>query len=285
VARKRDPRRDEAYEIWKKEKGKIRLKDIAEQLGVSEGTVRGWKSKDKWRVFPKIGPPKGNKNAKGKGAPKGNKNAKGHGAPKGNRNAKGHGAPPKNDNAVTTGEYKNFWEDVLDDDEIEKIQSMEEINIVEETKSEIRLYSLRERDMLKKIKQLKSQTSYVSKVTKELTKVDDYVQVKNPNGEGYTTERIKVDKLIPKKMDEYRVNTADEELKLQEALTRVQDKKVKAIKQLHEVTDSFEFRKFVEEEKIKISRERLDLEKNKNNPFAELLGAAAQNDEDEDDLF
>lgn len=48
MARKRDPRRDEAFEIYKKTKGDIKLKDIAEQLGISEGTVRGWKNKDKW---------------------------------------------------------------------------------------------------------------------------------------------------------------------------------------------------------------------------------------------
>lgn len=44
----RDPRRDQAFEIYKKHKGKISLVEIANQLNVSDGTVRGWKSKDKW---------------------------------------------------------------------------------------------------------------------------------------------------------------------------------------------------------------------------------------------
>lgn len=48
MARARDPNRDKAYEIWKAANGDIKLIDIAEQLSVSEGTVRGWKSKDKW---------------------------------------------------------------------------------------------------------------------------------------------------------------------------------------------------------------------------------------------
>ena len=48
MARARDPNRDKAYELWKAANGNIKLIDIAEQLGVSEGTVRGWKSKDKW---------------------------------------------------------------------------------------------------------------------------------------------------------------------------------------------------------------------------------------------
>lgn len=48
MARARDPNRDKAYEIFKAHNGDIKLKDIAEQLGISEGTVRGWKNKDKW---------------------------------------------------------------------------------------------------------------------------------------------------------------------------------------------------------------------------------------------
>ncbi|MFL1997363.1 terminase small subunit [Lysinibacillus irui] len=48
MARARDPRRDQAYDIYKAHNGEIKLKDIAVQLGVSEGTVRGWKNKDSW---------------------------------------------------------------------------------------------------------------------------------------------------------------------------------------------------------------------------------------------
>lgn len=48
MARARDPNRDRAFEIWKQTCGEIKLKDIADQLGLSEGTVRGWKNKDKW---------------------------------------------------------------------------------------------------------------------------------------------------------------------------------------------------------------------------------------------
>ncbi|MEC0136137.1 phage terminase small subunit-related protein [Paenibacillus macerans] len=48
MGRKRDPNRDKAFEIYKASGGEIRLIDIAAQLDVSEGTVRGWKAKDKW---------------------------------------------------------------------------------------------------------------------------------------------------------------------------------------------------------------------------------------------
>lgn len=93
MGRARDPNRDKAFEIYSENNGNIELIEIAERLGVSAGTVRGWKSKDKWE--PKI---KGTFQKKNKersknprGAPKGSKNALGHGAPKGNTNALKHG--------------------------------------------------------------------------------------------------------------------------------------------------------------------------------------------------
>ena len=93
MGRARDPNRDKAFEIYSENNGNIELVEIAERLGVSAGTVRGWKSKDKWD--PKIKGTFQKKNtARSKnprGAPKGSKNALGHGAPKGNTNALKHG--------------------------------------------------------------------------------------------------------------------------------------------------------------------------------------------------
>lgn len=48
MPRARDPNRNKAFEIWKEHKGKITNRAIAEQLGVPEKTIGGWKSKDKW---------------------------------------------------------------------------------------------------------------------------------------------------------------------------------------------------------------------------------------------
>lgn len=93
MGRARDPNRDKAFEIYSEHNGNIELVEIAERLGVSAGTVRGWKSKDKWE--PKVKGTLQKKNTerskKKMGAPKGNKNAVGHGAPKGNTNAVKHG--------------------------------------------------------------------------------------------------------------------------------------------------------------------------------------------------
>ena len=89
MARPRSPSRDKAKQLWL-ESGKSRLlKDIAEELHVSEEQFRKLKNQDKW---DKVTLPNANGNVtKYKGAQPGNKNASGHGAPKKNSNAEKHG--------------------------------------------------------------------------------------------------------------------------------------------------------------------------------------------------
>lgn len=48
MPRARDPNREKSFELWKEHKGDIKLKDIAEQLGLSDSQIRKWKSQDKW---------------------------------------------------------------------------------------------------------------------------------------------------------------------------------------------------------------------------------------------
>lgn len=72
MARKRSPERDRAFAMWKDSGGTIPLKDIAEALDAPEGTVRGWKAKDKWeRTFPKKkrNAPKGTERKRAKAEP------------------------------------------------------------------------------------------------------------------------------------------------------------------------------------------------------------------------
>ncbi|WP_186440539.1 phage terminase small subunit-related protein, partial [Bacillus licheniformis] len=58
MARPRDPRRDEAFRLWKESSGTKKLKDIADELGVSSSTVRKWKATDKWEEKFKRSAPK-----------------------------------------------------------------------------------------------------------------------------------------------------------------------------------------------------------------------------------
>ncbi|WP_438312247.1 terminase small subunit [Sporosarcina sp. FA9] len=50
---KRNPKRDEAYAIWKKHKGEITNKAIAELVDAPAKTISAWKSRDKWTAFLK----------------------------------------------------------------------------------------------------------------------------------------------------------------------------------------------------------------------------------------
>lgn len=48
MARPRDPRRDQAKQIWLDSKGEIKLVDLAKQFEVTGSTIRKWKATDKW---------------------------------------------------------------------------------------------------------------------------------------------------------------------------------------------------------------------------------------------
>ncbi|MGG0663419.1 terminase small subunit [Viridibacillus arvi] len=48
MARPRSPKRDEAFELWKNSNGEMKLKDIAEQLELSDSQIRKWKNRDEW---------------------------------------------------------------------------------------------------------------------------------------------------------------------------------------------------------------------------------------------
>ena len=95
MARARSPNRDLAYDIYSQHGGNIDLVDIAEQLGISPGTVRGWKNKDAWDDRLNGTLQKNTERSKrNKGAPQGNKNAIGNSggsAPQKNKNAEKHG--------------------------------------------------------------------------------------------------------------------------------------------------------------------------------------------------
>lgn len=76
LPRIRDPNRDKSFEIYKANNGNIDLVEIASQLNVPPGTIRGWKAKDYWeqklngtlqkeRNVPKVkSPPKSKRNKK-----------------------------------------------------------------------------------------------------------------------------------------------------------------------------------------------------------------------------
>lgn len=65
--------------------------EIAEQLDLPAGTIRGWKAKDDWDKRLNGALPKDTERSKQRGGQPGNQNAIGHGAPLRNKNAEKHG--------------------------------------------------------------------------------------------------------------------------------------------------------------------------------------------------
>lgn len=89
MAKVKNPNRENALKIYINHKGNIKLSEIAKELNENPSNIRTWKRLDEWdKKLPKVGAPKGNKNAKGN---------KGGGAPKCNINAVRHGLYMSND--------------------------------------------------------------------------------------------------------------------------------------------------------------------------------------------
>lgn len=101
VPRAPDPSRDKAKELFLKG---MKLVEIASQLNLPEGTIRGWKSRFKWDCNATKNKCSATKKNKG-------------GAPKGNHNASG---PPKNGNAVKHGLFQKY----LPEETLEIVSSM-----------------------------------------------------------------------------------------------------------------------------------------------------------------
>lgn len=86
MPRKPDERIEQAKEMFSKG---LKLIEIANQLGVPEGTVRSWKNRYKWDC--NVAKEKRNVAKAKKGGQPGNKNAVGGKGPKQNKNAEKHG--------------------------------------------------------------------------------------------------------------------------------------------------------------------------------------------------
>jgi len=223
--------RKQAYEIWKASGGKLPLKEIAGQLGVLPSKVRKWKSLDKWSVpsneVDRSTPETGGAPRKKGGAPKGNQNAKGNrggkGGPPGNRHAAGHGAPKRNQNALQTGEYATIWPDALTEEETSLCEQMN-LDPLQQIDGVIRLLTLRERRMLKLLAELKRQRKQPVVSGEECDLADDVTKIVVQRENAKTSRRLIVNRQI-----------ADKILRIEEALTRVQEKKIRAIESKHRI--------------------------------------------------
>lgn len=204
MARARSPSRDKALEIYKQHNGNITNREIASMLNEDEKVIAVWKSRDKWnKVVQQSEQSCKTNKIDAKKTRKASKKA--------NSRLKKESYPlqarPNNKNAVTTGEFESIFFDTLEDDEIKLVDSIE----IEKRNlliHEIQLLTVRERRMLKRIADLKN---------KEIT---------------LKSYKTGIEKDADTDLKEF--ETALNQIQnIEEALTRVQEKKQKAIDLLH----------------------------------------------------
>ncbi|MGK4109428.1 phage terminase small subunit [Enterococcus cecorum] len=226
-----DDKKDLAKQMY--EKG-AKYKDIAEQLDLSINTLKSWIKRYDW---------------KRKGAPKDNR-----GAPKGNHNAKNNkgGAPPKrNKNALKTGEYETIFADTLTEEELSIYESLNDDPYII-LSDEIKLLKIRQRRMMKRIAEAEkglndSETEYLYELRNQKKLVrnsnDQEVEIKIPEMT-----------LIQKSEKNYR--KINDILAIEDALTRVSNNLIKAIKRLNELAGT-EHKNALLESQVKINKQKL----------------------------
>lgn len=269
-----------AYEDYK---NGMKQKDIAAKYNVSINTVKSWQQR-KWKEMDnnadadqKVCIPNKKSMHTKSGAPKGNKNAVGNagGAPRGNSNAKGNkggSAPTGNKNAVTTGEYETIMWDYLDDEEKEIFESIETDPLFQIDMT-IRELSIRQRRMMKRIKKVEDGLSETQKrVLQQLRKVKEAA----PGTDGKTVTVIK-ERMVTVEIDETKFRAIDDILNIEEALTRITNQLVRAIKQKHDIEKS------ILEQQVKLEQMQLNVEKTKTDIELTKITIRKENGEGEDE--
>lgn len=229
--------RDKGYTLFKKG---LKYKEIAEKLGVPESTVKSWATRY-WKKGKVASEKVASKKKKVATEDATSTTPKPRGAPKGNANGVGNkgGAPPGNQNAVTHGGYAAILFDTLDETEhsmINQMQPNEEQLLVDE----INLLTVRERRIMQRIQEYqKAPVAISGTVRTEHKRAFD-----SPEDEQLYNERIqeKIDARERLPGREYTTHTTTEAsysivLKLEEALTRCQAQKQRAIDSLYKLRE------------------------------------------------
>ena len=152
MPRQKNPDCQRAEKLYQESGETLTLKEIAEQLHISESTIRSWKNRYGWEK--KSGAALQTNNKKdGSVANKkecGVANEKGK---KGNQNAVGHGAPKGNKNHLKHGIYEKILFDFLSEEE-QQLFLEQEIDEAEECRKMIRFCDVQIMKFMRKIKEL-----------------------------------------------------------------------------------------------------------------------------------
>lgn len=285
MARERSPERGKAKLMWLESGGKMKLKDIAAALFIPESRVRKWKSVDRWEDelngsaegASKGSVPNGTNGSvpKSRGAPKGNRNAAGNkgGAPPGNKNALGNsggsGGPYRNKKALKHGGYETIFADTLEADELELLDQID-TSPMAQLEEQLRLLTLQEIRHMKRVKMLEAGLSDKErKIKEELTQRKDVVPYTSPKSGKQIQVPVHTEGMKVTEITTVITSKLDKILKQEEWLIRTRDKKIRVINSIASLQQ--------EEEKLKIARERLELDKFK------ALGHGGEGEDDDDD--
>ena len=230
---KRSEKRDAARAAYVEKKsrgGKVNLRELAEELGVSYQTVRNWKTADGWdQALP----------PKKRGGQPGNRNSAGH------KNAAGShkGAPAGNRNAEKDGAYSTVFFDMLSAEEL-KITESVPLGGREALEHEMKILKFREHKILAKIAEYESQPE-------DALFVSSLLDMRTPGGRG----KDKKDG-ANQTMGMYSKDSAfSRVLKLQEALYKVQGRIAKIADSLRALEES-DRRMELEKQRLEILRMR-----------------------------
>lgn len=210
MPRARSPNRDKAFELWK-ESGKSRtLKEIAQELGVSESQVRKWKNLDKWdeaQALPNVTKSIGNAaESKGNVTIEEKTPKRKRGGQKGNKNRYVHGL------------YANPTMDMIPQEELNRLSQMNFDNPAELLIDEIMLLTVRERQLMESIQKYQDQKNGLSL---------DGVTRRTVESEGVKGSRSKQVETTTRTRDVFDVIQ-----KLQAELTKVQKEKRQYLSEL-----------------------------------------------------
>ncbi|MCL1924089.1 MAG: phage terminase small subunit [Defluviitaleaceae bacterium] len=254
----RSPNHDRARTLYMKNNGEIALVDIAKKLGETDGTIRGWKSKDSWdrellaagknrfeKNVERNAPNNGTlqkidknkerselKKTEKKITPKNSENMVvksksshliGNKHAVGNRG--GYGAPEGNKYALKTHEFETiFWTDDIIDPEEKNMLDFEYDKYFLQ-KQLVQSLKIRERRMLKRIQELKNLDSDL--VIESFTENEGIIFTEYSKGSS--------NKVTESNSSKTSVSRLKEILRVEEALTRVQGRLQKSVEVLHKM--------------------------------------------------
>ncbi len=169
--------------------------------------------------------------------------------------APGSGCPPGRKNALKTGEHETFWADALTPEQAQVLERID-VDPIIQIDDDIRLYSLREREMLLRIRKVsEGLTEKQRRVLQERRKNKEAITVYDDKTGQTEVVTVPVDKLVITELEETEFRPIDDIIRLEEALTRVQDKKVKALKTKYELLGEEERR--LRSEKLKVEVDKI----------------------------